>query len=474
MLFNAKLGLIILLGNKIMTSSQTSYFDLLKSWLGELWGEYLKSGADPHDFANQYCDREFNHSSSFNHLDRIKDIKEKIVTYWQDNSSDVVKFLRNDGGIKTNYYGDISPLPNSFSPDKALSICDNIIIPCGVEKLVHMFDKHDQRNIYCLLVKHSLQMLALEPYANSENVIKPIIIVPNIIHHDEGYSKVMFEASFKTTIETINELYDESFENIDEVLEFSLKFKSAKEMAINAKKNAINWEPDIKNGDLVEYYYKYQEEVGRHSNEPEYSSIFNLILGKRAQSADALFITNYWGSTPLTDNDASYLSLVDYLKYTSPGKLEEQFVDQIFHKTDLPFFNFSNFRSEYHDQNDIVRNLRNSIVKHVSGLNCDDIFSFERASNKVKIGLKQEFEDYHRSLNQLKINYDKDTLLNLLGILVFGSITITCAMWPAFMNLASLSGVIGTSNFLKTVKDGHDYRKKLEEIKKGYIAILCK
>lgn len=457
-----------------MIKSQTAYYDLLRSWLGEVWSKYIESGADPHDFANQYCDWEFNYSSSFNHVDRIQDIKEKIVQYWRDNSSEVVSFVRKDGGVKTNYYGDLSPLPNSFSPDKALSICDYIVIPCGVEKLVHRFDKLDQRTIYCLLVKHSLQMLSLESYVNGDNDNKSIIIVPNIINYDERYSKIMFEASFKTTIDTINALYEESFENIDEILEFSLKFESSKEMAENAKRNAINWEPDIKNGDLVEYYYKYQEEVGRHSNEPEYSSIFNLILGKRAQSADALFITSYWGSTPLTDNDASYLSLVDYLKYSSPSKLEEQFVDQIFHKTDLPFLNFSNLKHINRTESDVVKKLRSSVVNQLSELNCNDNFSFERASDKVKKGLKQEFDDYHRSLDLLKSQYDKDALLNLIGVIIFGSITITCAMWPAFLNLASLSGIIGTSNFLKTVKDGHDYRRKLSEIEKGHIAILCK
>lgn len=459
---------------KKMINSQIDYFDILKSWLGDLWTEYLKSGEDPHDFANQYCDWKFNHSASFNHADLIKDITHRITNYWQFNSVNIIDRVRKNGGMKANYYGDISPLPTSFSPLKALAISDYIIVPCGVEKLVKRFGSHDQRTIYFLLVKHSLQMLYLESYVCSKNRDQSIIIVPNIINCDEKYAKPMFENSLQTCLETINALYDESFANAEEVLEFSEKFSSAREMASKAKKHVINWEPDIKDGDLYEYYLKYHEEVVRHSNEPENIQIFNLILGKRAQSADALFITSYWGSSPLTDNDASYLSLIDYLKYSSPSKNDHQFVDQIFYNTELPFFNFSNLNVEKLKDLQIIKKLRESIARDIDNLDCSDVFSFKRASNRVKIQLQRDFEEYQRSIDVIIKQYDRDALLNLFGIVLLGSITITCSMWPAFLNLASLSGIVGTSSILKTTKDGLEFRKKLEDIRKGYIAILCK
>lgn len=398
----------------------------------------------------------------------------KLTNYWKLKANDVIKSVRSSGLNKANYFGDISPLPESYFPHKALAINDTILVPCGVEKMLKFVENYDERAIFFYLIKHTLQMLELEVFENLGVNHPSVIVVPNVLFHEESHAEEMARSASQATLRTYNKLYDKTFTSIEDILAFSATFRNPKEMAKEARKNVIDWEPDIENGDLEEYYDKNMQMVGVHSKNEDLFGIFNLILGKRTQSADALYITNFWDSSPLTDNEASYMSMLDFLKYSSPSRDDEQFVDQVFYNSKVPFLDFTKENCAKLRDNNQIRKLRASISSELKELNCKDRVSFERAVNRVEIKLIQEFDEYKRSLDDLKNQYIGDLKLNMTGALSFGAISIACFMWPAFVKYAGISSLIGTSNLINLFKDRKKYIEKVGEVKRGYIAILCK
>ena len=284
---------------------QSRYFDILESNVGAVYSDVKRYGADLQRVAAKFASDE---AAVAAFAGRVEEFTNFLTEFWEHHGPVVEAHLGDLHSLKSVFGGDLFPRYDSNIACSVGLYMDTVVLPDPLSRILMMRSAIAPKELFRLVVKHSLNALAYRELALADVNPPLVVIVPDRFGLDKSYSKAVDAAGNVDALTHAGRIFGREFESAPEFIRFVDQCGTPDQIVeAMAEPGRLIFDSEWSEP-LPEQLTRYLSEtirpmgVGQGYGDAVYFS----IVGRMMMSNDALLRSSSFGGSPLAEAPASW------------------------------------------------------------------------------------------------------------------------------------------------------------------------
>jgi hypothetical protein len=415
-----------------------------------------------------------------------------IENFWHENYLFVSQEILRSPGLKIRFGGDIGPQKSDAVFERVGLYFDTLIVPDPMLRVASLPDDVNKTKDYYLLKYGIEQVLAKDIYL--ADVYPPIAVLvadSELAGNDRGFQGLSSLAQIDCVILT-NELYNQKFDNFDEVQTFFSRFQDIQEAVGEVQKpDLFFWDEDaallpsaqleaILQRDNLDWDRK---ELSSKLQGPNYLPF--MFMGRMMQINDIVHRSYYQGVHPLVVAPVSYHWLAWKLNANQQQLVSNGFgmqnvlelkltnallSDDLMWLSNVTISDLIELRRKGY-----LSELRSTIQKETDRFSNAKLDELEGIAPQVDYNLRAVLQQHQDEIEKLDKSFRSELALSGSTFLLSLAAAVQPSLSPLAPNwMTTIGSVIGTTSLHGVVKATIEYLRDRKSLGKSPIGILWK
>lgn len=284
---------------------QSLYFDILEKNFGEIYSEVRRHGASLQMVAEKFASDE---AAVTTFAGSVGEFTESLQKFWEYHGPIVEAHLNELHSLKSVFGGDLFPRYNSNIACSVGLYMDSIVLPDPLSRILMMRSVLAPKELFRLVVKHSLNALAYRELALADVNPPLVVIAPDRFGLSQSYSNAVNAGGNLDALIHASRIFGREFESAPEIIRFVDQFETPDQIvaAMVERERLIfdsEW-PEPLPDQLARYLNETIKPMGVGHGYGD--AVYFSIVGRMRMSNDALLRSSSFGGSPLTDAPTSW------------------------------------------------------------------------------------------------------------------------------------------------------------------------
>ena len=443
------------------------YFDIIDSYFGSI-KHYLKEDKYSHiDLGNAIGNYPM---ISDLLVDAIDGLNEEIIQFWSNNAASILNLIKKQDSLRCVYSGDISPVTLEDFVKKSLLYIDTVVIPDPILNLTLLQRQTTlDRKIYInKLVRHVFNVWKIKDLIFTDTEINPIIIFPiNLQIMNKDDEKLLLQDASQEFTSYINNIFDKSFTDKNNSLEFLQQFETASKIFEQIKQFSLLPNAFKEFSTFEEFLTDFSDtrkhfQIGKKSLGWDFGE---YLLSQFIRVQEHKFFCNKVSGEPIYDYDLPYF----FFSYEMGGLDMDASIANALQKekfnwiADVPLPALKIFREE--NKLDYMRSILRKGITDLKAKKDKDLL-------KISKELEKNFKEAFKKQEMEKASLQEEATAIVKKEIPIQIVANLVGFIPIIGDYASIP--FAYESISNLLKQHREIKQKLEDKKSDFINLLIK